>query len=69
MVHFDPWWNPQAQAQATDRAYRIGQTKPVFVYELFVAGSVEERILALQRKKQRLADAMSPRGAAAGDGF
>ncbi len=58
VVHFDPWWNPQAQAQATDRAYRIGQTKPVFVYELFVAGSVEERILALQRRKQRLADAI-----------
>ncbi len=58
VIHYDPWWNPQAQAQATDRAYRIGQKKPVFVYELFVAGSVEERMLMLQRKKRRLADAI-----------
>jgi len=58
VIHYDPWWNPQAQAQATDRAYRIGQTRPVFVYELFVAGSVEERMLALQRRKRQLADAI-----------
>lgn len=58
VIHVDPWWNPQAQAQATDRAYRIGQQKPVFVYNLFVAGSVEERMLALQKKKRRLADAI-----------
>ncbi len=58
VIHYDPWWNPQAQEQANDRAYRIGQTKPVFVYDLFVAGSVEERILALQSKKRRLADAL-----------
>ena len=56
VIHYDPWWNPAAEAQATDRAYRIGQTKPVFVHRLFVAGSVEERILGLQRRKQRLAD-------------
>ena len=47
VIHYDPWWNPAAQAQATDRAYRIGQTRPVFVYSLIVAGSVEERMLAL----------------------
>ncbi len=58
VIHYDPWWNPAAQAQATDRAYRIGQTKPVFVHSLFVAGSVEERILALQQRKQHLADAI-----------
>lgn len=58
VVHFDPWWNPQAQAQATDRAYRIGQRKPVFVYNLFVAGTVEEKMLALQSHKRRLADAI-----------
>lgn len=58
VIHVDPWWNPQAQAQATDRAYRIGQERPVFVYNLFVAGSVEERMLTLQKKKQRLADAI-----------
>jgi SNF2 family DNA or RNA helicase len=44
------------QSQATDRAYRIGQTKPVFAFNLVVAGSVEERILGLQRKKRELAD-------------
>ncbi len=58
VIHFDPWWNPQAQAQATDRAYRIGQQRPVFVYNLFVAGSVEERMLSLQKQKRRLADAI-----------
>jgi SNF2 family DNA or RNA helicase len=56
VIHYDPWWNPAAQAQATDRAHRIGQTQPVFVYSLIVAGSVEERMLALQQKKRRLAD-------------
>ncbi len=58
VIHYDPWWNPQAQEQATDRAYRIGQRRPVFVYDLFVAGSVEERMLQLQRRKRRLADAI-----------
>ena len=56
VIHYDPWWNPAAQAQATDRAYRIGQRRPVFVYNLIVAGSVEERILELQRRKKALAD-------------
>jgi superfamily II DNA or RNA helicase len=55
VIHYDPWWNPAAQAQATDRAHRIGQTRPVFVHQLIVAGSVEERMLELQRKKQELA--------------
>ena len=55
MIHYDPWWNAAAQSQATDRAYRIGQTRPVFVYNLIVAGSVEERMLRLQQKKQQLA--------------
>ena len=58
VIHYDPWWNPAAQAQATDRAYRIGQTRPVFVYNLIVAGSVEERMLNLQRAKQALADGL-----------
>ncbi|HXU00199.1 MAG TPA: DEAD/DEAH box helicase [Polyangia bacterium] len=56
VIHYDPWWNPAVQAQATDRAYRIGQQRPVFVYNLIVAGSVEERMLALQRRKRQLAD-------------
>jgi superfamily II DNA or RNA helicase len=54
VIHYDPWWNPAAQAQATDRAYRIGQKRPVFVHSLYVAGSVEERVLLLQQKKRWL---------------
>ena len=65
VIHYDPWWNPAAQAQATDRAYRIGQTRPVFAYNLIAAGSVEERMLDLQRHKRRLADAILSQGAAA----
>jgi SNF2 family DNA or RNA helicase len=56
VIHYDPWWNAAAQMQATDRAYRIGQKKPVFVYNLIALGSVEERMLALQARKRRLAD-------------
>jgi len=56
VIHFDPWWNPAVEAQATDRAHRIGQDKPIFVYKLITEGTVEEKILALQAKKQKLAD-------------
>jgi SNF2 family DNA or RNA helicase len=56
VIHYDPWWNPAAQAQATDRAHRIGQSRPVFVYNLFVAGSVEERVIRLQERKRWLSD-------------
>ncbi len=55
VIHYDPWWNPAAENQATDRAHRIGQDKPVFVYKLIVAGSIEEKILALQERKAELA--------------
>jgi SNF2 family DNA or RNA helicase len=55
VIHYDPWWNPAAQDQATDRAYRIGQKKPVFVYNLVAAGSVEERMMGLQQRKRELA--------------
>jgi superfamily II DNA or RNA helicase len=55
VVHYDPWWNAASQAQATDRAYRIGQTRPVFVYNLITTGTVEERMLQLQQKKSELA--------------
>ena len=55
VIHFDPWWNPAVENQATDRAHRLGQTKNVFVYKLIVAGSIEEKILALQEKKAELA--------------
>ncbi|MBK1837955.1 SNF2 helicase associated domain-containing protein [Azospirillum sp. YIM B02556] len=57
VIHYDPWWNPAAEDQATDRAYRIGQDKPVFVYKLIAANTVEERILDLQRRKGSLSDA------------
>jgi SNF2 family DNA or RNA helicase len=55
VIHFDPWWNPAAEAQASDRAYRIGQDKPVFVYKLIARGSVEEKIQQLQQSKADLA--------------
>jgi SNF2 family DNA or RNA helicase len=58
VIHYDPWWNPAVERQATDRAHRIGQDKPVFVYKLVVAGSVEERILELQERKAALASAI-----------
>jgi len=55
VIHFDPWWNPAAENQATDRAHRIGQKQAVFVYKLVVSGSIEEKILTLQEKKAELA--------------
>ena len=58
VIHFDPWWNPAVENQATDRAYRIGQDKPVFVYKLICDQTVEERVLALQARKQKLADSV-----------
>ena len=56
VIHYDPWWNPAVENQATDRAHRLGQDKPVFVYKLIVAGSIEEKILALQERKAELAE-------------
>jgi len=58
VIHFDPWWNPAVEAQATDRAHRIGQDKVVTAYKLIARGTVEEKILALQQKKRALADAL-----------
>jgi SNF2 family DNA or RNA helicase len=58
VIHYDPWWNPAAENQATDRAHRIGQDKAVFVYKLIAAQTVEERILALQAGKAELANAV-----------
>ncbi|MDR6215552.1 DEAD/DEAH box helicase [Paracidovorax wautersii] len=55
VIHLDPWWNPAVQEQATARAHRIGQDLPVFVYTLVVEGSIEERMLELQARKQALA--------------
>ncbi|HQV73266.1 MAG: DEAD/DEAH box helicase [Dokdonella sp.] len=58
VIHYDPWWNPAVEAQATDRAHRIGQDKPVFVYKLICTGTVEEKIQALQLRKAELAAAV-----------
>jgi len=55
VIHYDPWWNPAVEAQATGRAHRMGQQNPVFVYKLVCAGTVEERILDLQARKADLA--------------
>jgi superfamily II DNA or RNA helicase len=63
VVHFDPWWNPAAEAQATDRAHRIGQTRPVTVYRLLTRGTVEEKVVRLQAKKRELASAIDESGA------
>jgi len=58
VIHYDPWWNPAAEAQATDRAYRIGQDKPVFVHKLLCQETVEERIHRLQSDKAKLAEGL-----------
>ena len=63
VIHYDPWWNPAVENQATDRAHRIGQDKPVFVYKLVAKGTVEERIVEMQERKGVLAA-----GLLAGDG-
>jgi SNF2 family DNA or RNA helicase len=54
VIHFDPWWNPAVEQQATDRAHRIGQNKVVSVYRLVAAGTIEEKILQLKAKKREL---------------
>ncbi len=64
VIHYDPWWNPAAENQATDRAHRLGQDKPVFVYKLIAAGSIEEKIVALQEEKAGLADSILSEDAA-----
>lgn len=58
VIHFDPWWNPAVEQQATDRVHRIGQDKPVFVYKMITSSSVEEKIMAMQARKAKLAEAI-----------
>ena len=58
VIHYDPWWNPAVEAQATDRAHRIGQTQSVWVIKLVAQGTLEERILALQERKALLASSL-----------
>jgi superfamily II DNA or RNA helicase len=66
VIHLDPWWNPAVEDQATDRAHRIGQTRPVTVYRLIARGTIEEQILALHRDKRALvAGVLEGTGAAA----
>ncbi|KUJ69026.1 helicase SNF2 [Streptomyces albus subsp. albus] len=65
VVHFDRWWNPAVEAQATDRAYRIGQTQPVQVHRLIAEGTVEDRIAAMLERKRELAEAVLGSGEAA----
>ena len=56
VIHYDPWWNPAVEEQATDRTHRIGQTQAIFSYKLIARGTVEEKILALQKRKKELAE-------------
>ncbi|WP_128641831.1 DEAD/DEAH box helicase [Rhodococcus opacus] len=63
VVHFDRWWNPAVEDQATDRAYRIGQTHPVVVHRLVTAGTIEERIACMLASKRQLADSVLSQGA------
>ncbi len=56
VIHLDPWWNPAVEDQASDRAHRIGQTRPVTVYRLVTKGTVEERVLELHGRKRQLAE-------------
>jgi SNF2 family DNA or RNA helicase len=58
VIHYDPWWNPAAEAQASDRAYRIGQTKPVFIHKLICQGTIEERIVEMQKTKAALVEGL-----------
>ncbi|NBE50574.1 DEAD/DEAH box helicase [Streptomyces boluensis] len=65
VVHYDRWWNPAVEAQATDRAYRIGQTQPVQVHRLIAEGTIEDRIAAMLERKRELADSVLGAGEAA----
>lgn len=56
VIHLDPWWNPAVEDQASDRAYRIGQTRPVTIYRLVAEGTIEEQIVDIHRRKRNLAD-------------
>ena len=55
VIHMDPWWNPAVEDQASDRTYRIGQTRPVTIYRLIAKGTIEEKIIRLHHTKKDLA--------------
>ncbi|MEI3422353.1 MAG: C-terminal helicase domain-containing protein [Butyricimonas faecihominis] len=58
VIHMDPWWNPAVEDQASDRTYRIGQTRPVTIYRLIAKGTIEEKIIRLHHTKKDLADSL-----------
>ncbi|MET1060102.1 MAG: C-terminal helicase domain-containing protein, partial [Nocardioides sp.] len=58
VIHYDRWWNPAVEEQATDRAYRIGQTRPVQVHRLITQGTIEEKIAELLTRKRAIADSV-----------
>jgi non-specific serine/threonine protein kinase len=60
VIHYDPWWNPAVENQATDRTHRIGQTRQVFSYKLICQNTVEEKILGLQDAKKGVAESIIP---------
>jgi SNF2 family DNA or RNA helicase len=64
VIHLDPWWNPAVEAQATDRAHRIGQKNVVTSYKLITRGTVEEKILALQEEKKKMMEVVLDGGGA-----
>ncbi|MBP6604020.1 MAG: SWF/SNF helicase family protein, partial [Verrucomicrobiales bacterium] len=58
VIHMDPWWNPATEDQASDRAHRIGQTRPVTIYRLITKGTIEEKIVSLHHQKRELAESL-----------
>ena len=69
MVHFDPWWNPAVEEQATDRAHRIGQKHVVEVIKIIAKGTIEEKILSLQEEKKKLISSLMGDEMGSGEGF
>jgi superfamily II DNA or RNA helicase len=69
VIHYDPWWNPAVEDQATDRTHRIGQTRAVIAYKLITRGTVEEKILALQQRKRELAQGILGPGGGLSEGL
>src|SRR5690606_21377059 len=66
VIHLDPWWNPAVEDQASDRAHRIGQDRPVTIVRLIARGTIEEKVLSLHAEKRELADAVLAGGDASG---
>jgi SNF2 family DNA or RNA helicase len=62
VIHLDPWWNPAVEDQASDRAHRMGQQRPVTIYRLVTQNTIEEKIIALHAEKRDLADSLLDEG-------